>query len=304
MDFDVIVLGDYCLDLIFTGLESLPSLGTEIEAKGLAMEPGGACNTSLALHRLGVRTAWAVEFGIDDFSKYVLQKFRDEKFPEDLFIISKGPVRKITVSLSYPEDRAFIAYYDPGNMVQTALRGLTTKTAQIVVVPALFLGPALRAGSLVARAKKMDIFMDGNSTTNLTIYDPQIRTALKVVRFFSPNSKEARRLTQMQDIQDAAKKLGEFCQTVIIKDGANGSWCCDSGLIYYEPAIRINAVDTTGAGDCFNAGFIKAWIDKKSIQECLLWGNIAGGLSTQLPGANNYHLSVEEIEKIISRRKN
>jgi len=87
------------------------------------------------------------------------------------------------------------------------------------------------------------------------------------------------------------------------KDGANGSWCCDSGNIYYEPAIRIKAVDTTGAGDCFNAGFIKAWVDKKSIQECLFWGNIAGGLSTQLPGANNYHLSVEEIEKIISRRK-
>jgi sugar/nucleoside kinase (ribokinase family) len=303
MDFDVIVLGDYCLDLIFTGLESLPILGTEIEAKGFAMEPGGACNTSLALHRLGVRTAWAVEFGTDDFSKYVLQKFRDEKFPEDLFIFSKGPVRKITVSLSYPGDRAFIAYYDPGNMVQTALRGLTTKTARIVVIPALFLGPALQAGSLIAKAKKIDIFMDGNSTTDRTILDPQIRTALKVVRFFSPNSKEARRLTQMQDIQDAAKKLGEFCQTVIIKDGANGSWCCDSGNIYYEPAIRIKSVDTTGAGDCFNAGFIKAWVDKKSIQECLFWGNIAGGLSTQLPGANNYHLSVEEIEKIISRRK-
>ena len=303
MDFDVIVLGDYCLDLIFTGLGSMPQLGKEIEANSLAMEPGGACNTSLALHRLGVKTAWAVEFGVDDFSQFVLNKFRAENFPEDLFIFTKKPMRKITVSLSYPEDRAFVAYYDAGDQVQVALKGLTSRKAKMVVIPALFLGAGLQAGSLIAKTRKMDLFMDGNNSADLTIQDPQIRTALKSVRFFSPNSKEAQRLTNLDDMEKAAKCLGEFCQTVIIKDGANGAWCCDAGQIYHEPAISVKAIDTTGAGDCFNAGFIKAWLDKKSIQECLKWGNIAGGLSTQLPGANNYRLSSAEIEKFFNQER-
>jgi sugar/nucleoside kinase (ribokinase family) len=302
MDFDVIVLGDYCLDLIFTGLPSMPRLGTEIEAKSLSMEPGGSCNTALALHRLGVKTAWAVEFGVDDFSKFVLQEFRKENFPEDLFVFSKKPVRKVTVSLSFPDDRAFIAYYDQGAMIQTALKGLTTKTARIVVVPSLFYGSGLQAGYLAVQAKKMEIFMDGNNSSQITIQDPKIRSALKMVRFYSPNSTEARRITQMDNLEKAAKMLGEFCQTAIIKDGRNGAYCCDNGKIYFEPAIRVKCVDTTGAGDCFNAGFLKAWLAGKEIQECLKWGNITGGLSTTKPGANNYHLSAAEIEKMIARR--
>ena len=302
MDFDVIVLGDYCLDLVFTGLPSMPKLGTEIEASSLAMEPGGACNTALALHRLGVRTAWAVEFGTDDFSNFVLNKFRQEHFPEDLFVFSDHPVRKITVSLSFPEDRAFIAYYDQGTMIQTALKGLTAKSAKIVVVPSLFYGPALNAGSVIARARHLEIFMDGNSSSDETIDDPKIRNALKSVRFFSPNSQEARRITNLDNLENAAKKLGEFCRTVIIKDGANGAYCCADGKLYFDPAILVKSVDTTGAGDCFNAGFIKAWLNGKEIQECLKWGNVAGGLSTTMAGANTYCLSAPEIEKMISRR--
>ena len=302
MDFDVIVLGDYCLDLVFTGLPSMPKLGTEIEASSLAMEPGGACNTALALHRLGVNTAWAVEFGTDDFSSFVLNKFRQEHFPEDLFVFSNHPVRKITVSLSFPEDRAFIAYYEQGAMIQTALKGLTAKSARIVVVPSLFYGPALNAGSVIARARHLEIFMDGNSSSGETIDDPKICNALKSVRFFSPNSQEARRITNLDNLEDAARKLGEFCQTVIIKDGANGAYCYDGGKLYFDPAISVKSVDTTGAGDCFNAGFIKAWLDGKEIQECLRWGNIAGGLSTTMAGANTYRLSAPEIEKMVFRR--
>lgn len=303
MDFDVIILGDYCLDLIFTGLGTMPRLGAEIEAKSLAMEPGGACNTALALHRLGVHTAWACEFGIDDFSQFVLKRFRDEQFPEDLFKFSQKPVRKITVSLSFPHDRAFIAYYDPSDQIQTAIKGLLSRSAKIVVIPTLFYGPALLAGNVIAASKKMQIFMDGNSSEKVTLEQPEIRNALKHVRFYSPNHTEARQITQLDDMEKAVTILGEICQTVIIKDGSNGSWCSNVGRIYHEPAFKVKVVDTTGAGDCFNAGFLKAWLDGKEIQQCLKWANIAGALSTQLAGANNYRLSAAEIEALIQQEK-
>jgi sugar/nucleoside kinase (ribokinase family) len=303
MDFDVIVLGDYCLDLIFTGLPGMPMLGTEIEAKALAMEPGGACNTALALHRLGVNTAWAVEFGTDDFSQFVLQKFRDEHFPEDLFVFSNKAVRKITVSLSFPDDRAFIAYYDSGKMIQTALKGLTARTAKMIIIPSFFSGPALQAGYLIANSKKMQIFMDGNTSFDQTFTDAQVRDVLGKVRIFSANKAEAFLMTKIENIQEAAKYLGRYCHTVIIKDGGNGAYCCDDGKLYFEPAIPVKVIDTTGAGDCFNAGFIKAWLEKKGIQECLRWGNAAGGLSTTKSGANNFRLSENEIKKVINGRK-
>ncbi len=296
MDYDVIILGDYCLDLVFTGLESMPVLGKEVEAKALSMEPGGACNTALALHQLGVKTAFAAEFGNDDYSQFVLNRFRNEGFPFDLFKISDHPVRKITVSLSFPHDRAFVAYYDPSEQIETALRALGRSTARLVVIPTLFYGPALTLGDTLASLKHMELFMDGNSMDTSTINKPAIRDALRRVRFYSPNHDEAVRITGQSNMQTAAKLLGEHCQTVIIKDGANGCWCCDEGKIYYEPGCKVNVVDTTGAGDCFNAGFIKAWLDGKDIRSCLKFANISGALSTQMAGANSYRLRSEEIE--------
>lgn len=303
MDFDVIVLGDYCLDLIFTGLDEFPKLGAEIEAKALAMETGGACNTSLALHRLGVKTAWACEFGTDDFSQFILDQLRAEHFPEDLFIMTPGNMRKITVSLSYPHDRAFIAYYDKGRMVETAIKGIMTKKAKIVVIPALLHGPALSAGAAVTKLKGSQIFMDGNSSEAITIDSKEVRQALSSVRFYSPNCREAKTITKLDDLEKAARNLGEYCPTVIIKDGGNGCWCCDNGQIYFEPGYKVKVVDTTGAGDCFNAGFLRAWLDSKDIQTCLKWGNIAGALSTQRAGGNGYRLTVTEIESILSQER-
>jgi sugar/nucleoside kinase (ribokinase family) len=303
MDFDAIVLGDYCLDLIFTGLDSMPIKGAEIESKALAMEPGGACNTSLALHRLGVKTAWAVEFGTDDFSKFILQRLRAENFPEDLFVFHDKWMRKITVSLSYADDRAFIAYYDQGDMVKTAIQGMTKAQAKLVIVPSFIYGAALTAGSLLAKSKKMQLFMDGNCSADISLSTPHVKSALRAVRFFAPNRREATTLTRNEDIEKTVMQLGEYCQTVIVKDGGNGAWCCDEGRFYHDSAYPVTVVDTTGAGDCFNAGFLKAWFSGKSIEECLMWGNVAGALSTQLAGANAYRLTSEEISTIVEKRK-
>jgi sugar/nucleoside kinase (ribokinase family) len=304
VDFDVIVLGDYCMDIIFTGLTEFPKLGTEVEAKALSIETGGPANTALALHRLGVKTGWAAEFGEDDLSQFALRKLREEHFPEDLFVFSPGNVRKITVALSYPEDRAFIAYYDNGKMVETAIKGLVTGKAKIVVIPALLYGPSLFAGTAITRLKGTQIFMDGNcSDETVSIKDKKIRQAIESVRFYSPNCREARSITRENDLEKAVKILGEMCHTVIIKDGANGCWCSDDGQIYHESGYKVKVVDTTGAGDSFNAGFLRAWLDGKDIRTCLKWGNVTGALSTQKAGGSGYRLTYEEVNRIVNEVK-
>ena len=94
-------------------------------------------------------------------------------------------------------------------------------------------------------------------------------------------------MTRLDDLEKAAKTLGKMCQTVIVKDGGNGCWCSDNNQIYFEPAYKVKVVDTTGAGDCFNAGFLCAWLNGKDIRSCLRWGNVAGALSTQSPRLSN-----------------
>ena len=76
--YDILVVGDYCLDLIFTGLPAMPALGKEIFSSGCTMLPGGSYNAAVAMHRLGLRVGWASDFGNDDFSRFVMDHARQE----------------------------------------------------------------------------------------------------------------------------------------------------------------------------------------------------------------------------------
>ena len=84
---------------------------------------------------------------------------------------------------------------------------------------------------------------------------------------------------------------------MVVKDGGRGAFACDGNETLHAEPIAITPIETTGAGDSFNAGFVKAWLDSLPLQECLRWGNIVGGLSTLAPGGTGKAVTVEEVKK-------
>jgi sugar/nucleoside kinase (ribokinase family) len=293
--YDVIVVGDYCLDLIFTGLPKLPELGIEIIGTGFEMTPGGTYNTAIALHRLGVHTGWAGDFGTDDFSRLVLTRASEEGFDPSLFVHHDRPLRRITVAASYPEDRAFIAYYDPDTPIPAAVKALAAVSARVLYIPGIYSGEVFAAGLALVRAKKIRLAMDGYINERETMESPSIRKSIQAVDLLMPNASEARRLTGETDLEKAIHILGELCPLVVIKDGPAGALAYDRKNITHSPAIAISPVDTTGAVDCFNAGFIKAWLNDLPLTECLRWGNIVGGLSTLGHGGTGRIVCEEDV---------
>jgi len=294
LKFEVLVLGDYCLDLVFTGLPGMPELGKEIVATGFEMLPGGTYNTAISLHRLGVNVGWAGDFGNDDFSHLVLASVQREGLDTSLFTYHAKPLRRITVSASYPEERAFIAYYDPDPPIPAAMKALASTFARAVFIPGLYWGPGFSAGLKLIRMKCMALIMDGNSQDG-TLEETPIRKAIQAGDLFLPNRQEALRLTGTNDLEAALNQLGDICPCVVVKDGCRGAWAICEGEVMSAPAMSLRAVDTTGAGDAFNAGFIKAWLDNKSPLECLHWGNVLGGLSTLGHGGTGRVASQQEI---------
>ncbi len=299
--YDVIVVGDYCLDLIFTGLSKLPELGTEIVGTGFNMIPGGTYNTAIAMHRLGIRVGWAADFGSDEFSRYTLERAAKEGIDPTLFVHHEQPLRRITVAASYPHDRAFIAYYDPDPALPAGLKALSTATARLCYVPAIYAGSSFQAGLLLIRAKKMKLVMDGSSTEKETLEDPSIRKAIEHVDILMPNAGEARHLTGETDLHKAIQTLAGLCPLVVVKDGQNGAFAACKGELYHAPGIPITPVDTTGAGDCFNAGFLKAHLQGLPLRECLRWGNVVGGLSTLEHGGTERVVSEDDVRGWLRR---
>lgn len=285
--YEVIVAGDYFADLIFNGLPGMPQLGTEIYASRFTMVPGGTYNSVLALHRLGVRTGWVCDFGSDLFSQFVLERIESEGIDSSLFRLHDRPFQRITASLSFPNDRAFVSYIDEKYMSP----GVVTPVV-LAQHPAFLVLPGLSYGEehirLVNAAHQVGstVYMDcqGNSATLAAT--PGLCDSIGSVDFFAPNLSEAFQLTGEDTVEKALETLSQFTSTVIIKMGEKGCMARKRDQLVRLPAIKVDTVDTTGAGDCFNAGFIYGCLKKYPFEQCLLLGNICGGISTTLPGSS------------------
>jgi len=127
------------------------------------------------------------------------------------------------------------------------------------------------------------VFVDCQYVTT-TLDEPGLVDTLSRVDVFAPNQSEACQLTGLDDPQKAAARLAQFCPLVVVKAGAQGAYAHTRDQAYFSPALAVEVVDTTGAGDAFNAGFLAAMLKRKPLETCLRYGNICGGLSTTQRG--------------------
>ena len=296
--YDALVLGDYSLDLVFTGLPKLPELGVEVVASGFDHQPGGGgFNCAVSMARLGLKVGWAVDFGDDPMSAFVRRRAIEEGLDAALFVDHPRPLRRITVAASFPEDRAFLAFYDPDPPVPAAARALATTSPRLAFVPGVYAGPLIIPARALMRVRGIALVMDGNSTENTHLGVLSVRRAIGAADIFLPNALEARRLTGEADLARAMARLLDLCPLVVIKDGAHGAYACKrGGSMVHAPAIEVEPLETTGSGDAFDAGFLAAWLDKKPLATCLAWGNVVGGRSTLGPGGTSVRTTRQDVE--------
>jgi sugar/nucleoside kinase (ribokinase family) len=302
-DFDVLVAGSYSIDLIFSGLGELPQLGKDVLGTDFMMTPGEAFIPAIAMHRLGIKVGWAADFGNDDFSQMALTRAREDGLDDSLFIIHDHPYRRISAAASYPEDRLFITYYDADPAVPAILPALLKNTARLLFIPGLYTGKLLKLGKQILRTKNMKLVMDGNSSAGDLLQGDKessaIRKAIRSADIFLPNAQEAKRLTGEQELELAIFRLSQLCRMVVVKDGHKGSLAWTQGQLIRMPSIPVDPVDTTGAGDNFNAGFLCAYLDGKPVETCLKWGNIVGGLSTTAMGGTTLKITCDDVNRYL-----
>jgi len=287
--YDIFLPGDYFFDLIYTDLPAFPMLGREIYSQGIIATGGAMFITATSLRRLGVRTGWAACFGNDYYSRYVRHLAEQEQIDLALATDVDAPYRRITTSIPYQGERAFLTYVDPSPIDQDAFWLDAMRRCEFKHLHIGGLMNVERLTPLVqeARAHGATISMDCQDSPNL----PHICSwphLLSLIDIFIPNAREALLVSETSAVDAALKQLMEWVEIVVVKDGANGAWLGSEGTITHVPAINAGPVaDTTGAGDCFNAGFLLGYVvEKQPLAVCARYGNICGGLSvTQVGGA-------------------
>lgn len=285
---DILLLGEYFFDQIFTGMPEFPELGREVYASDLTTTGGAMFITAAALTRLGAKVGWPACFGDDAYSQFVRDLAVREGIDLTLARSLPHPYRRVTTSIPLEGERAFVTYADPQvpDRDDHWLASMERCHFAHLHLGSLMPGAAMELLTTAARRKGTTVSSDCQDGPHLK--DPQAcREAVRLVDIFMPNAREAQIIAETTDMRHVLARLLELTPLVVIKDGANGAWVGRrGGEVLHAPAVCVGpAVDTTGAGDCFNAGFLYGYIvERAPLERCLLYGNICGGLSVTAVG--------------------
>jgi sugar/nucleoside kinase (ribokinase family) len=305
-NWDVVVIGEFFIDEIFSGFQALPKLGEEAFARKFRREiGGGAAITASALAKLGLRVAAIGAVGKED-GGWVSDRIAS--FGVDTAALERNVDEPtgVTISLSTREERAFFSYYGanehlPRILRQSASQALMGGAQHIhfACAPDIELDaplfPLLRRRGCRISIDVQSHFSGLTRADNLNI--------LRHCDLFLPNEREAEWISGEAGAHKILRVLRErgLCG-VGLKLGGKGAallWKKRELLVDPHP---VETVDTTGAGDCFNAGFIYAWLKGKTPQECLEVANLCGALSTRTLGGLAAFPSVRELDDLEFRR--
>ena len=286
--FDVMVAGELNLDLILYGLpEQLPT-EREFLADRL-MVTLGSSSAILAhnLAALGARVAFASLIGGDPLGEIALQRLSEAGVDVSQVKKASGRSTGLTVILQHEGRRRILTY--PGTMADMTPADLDMKflsSARHFHLSSFFLQPRLRphVAGLFREMKAA-----GLSTSFDTNDDPEDRwqgvfEVLPHVDVFLPNEREALRLTSAGDVKSAVDKLASRVPVLAVKLGAQGALARRGKEEFRSPPVKVTPVDPVGAGDSFDAGFLYQYVRGADLPTCLQYGNLAGALSTTMPG--------------------
>ncbi|MFT6639941.1 MAG: sugar/nucleoside kinase (ribokinase family) [Flavobacteriaceae bacterium] len=274
----VLCVGRVYCDIIFTGIDNFPKLGEEKFASGVSLHAGGgAYITAAYLASLGRPVSLLATLPSGPFAGFIRDELVESGINIDHCVVSEchdGP--QLTVALSMQNDRAFIT-----KRSSFALPCKTINWQDYSAVSHLHIGELAMLAeypSLVEDAHKAGVTVSLDCSWDDEVFArKELDSLLSDVDIFLPNEAEFEQLTNIG-----------FCventRLCVVKMGALGARAIQGGETLTRMAKVTDVVDTTGAGDAFNSGFINGWLNGMSLGGCLVLGNECGARAVSVVG--------------------
>jgi sugar/nucleoside kinase (ribokinase family) len=296
-DLDLLVVGELNADVVVRDPDPVPAFGQAerlVEEVRLTLGSSSAI-TACGAARLGLRVAFVGVVGDDPLGRFVLDALRARGVDASACRAAPGRTTGASVILGNGLDRAILTA--TGTIADTRAADVPDALlarARHVHVGSYFLQPGL-ARDLPA------LFAHGAGTSLDPNWDPSgewdggFASALAKADIVLPNAEEALRLTRARDLDAAARTLAGDDRIAVVKRGADGAIAASAGEIVRMPARPIVALDTTGAGDSFDAGFLAARLDGLPLEDAVAYAVACGSLSTLAVGGTEGQPTRDEV---------
>lgn len=300
----ILVAGDINVDLICSGYQSFPAPGKEVLVDDFVMTLGGSSAIcAMGLARLGNPVAFIGKVGADTWGDYCIEMLRGAGI--DVSGLARDPALRtgVTISITSAVDRALVTFAGSVAEFRAAdVDAWALDDASHLHVSSFFLQqdlrPAFRRLFALARSTGLSTSLDPG-------FDPAERwddllETLEAVDLLFPNEVELAAISGTTDLADGLRRMSNDRTRVVAKLGRRGSATLAKDVLLEVPTFAIDPIDTTGAGDSFDAGFLHAWLREQPIRECLRWGSACGALSTRGLGGTPSQPDANEVRALLA----
>lgn len=289
--WDVYVYGDINIDLVIPGIERLPLPGQEDVVDTMnTYVGGGAALFTLGLGKLGLNPVFQGTIGDDCYGKFIVDEFKNKNVDDTLLTTSKLNKTGISISFTNDQDRSFLTYRGTNDEIDLSKVDLERVKESKHIHLTGYMG-SKNHNQYIELLKKIkenqgttvsfDVGWDDAGEWYQEIYE-----LFPYIDVLFMNETEAMHYSRKDSAEEAIKDFSKTCSLVVAKLGKQGAVAIHNGQDYAAKAYKVEAIDTTGAGDSFNAGFIYGFLKNKTIEDCLKCGNGCGALSVTALGGN------------------
>ncbi|HHW48074.1 MAG TPA: carbohydrate kinase family protein [Clostridiaceae bacterium] len=307
--YDILTFGDLCVDLIINGKDVVPEFGQKEKlVDDYSLEMGGSCSIfACQTAKLGLRTALVGKLGKDQYGRLIYETLKEAGVSTDYIVFDENLKTGLSIALNAVEDRAILTYN--GTVDEVGPEDVSDEllqTTRHLHIGSYFLMKKIQPHypSIIKKIK------EAGATVSLdTNWDPEekwdsgLHDILPLVDIIFPNDNEAKAITGENDPDTAVKKLREIIPIVVVKKGKDGAVAYKDDKVYAAPAIDVPKKDAVGAGDSFDGGFLYGFLTGKSIEECVMIGNICGSLNVRCIGGTKGQPRLDEVLKYLTAGK-
>ncbi|MBM7567688.1 PfkB family carbohydrate kinase [Paenibacillus sacheonensis] len=303
--FDAVVVGDVNIDLVVVGYSQVPQPGQEVFVDNMMMHVGGgAALFSLSLAKLGLGVAFNGVLGDDSNGSFIREQFAQYGIDTSQIQTSKTHQTGISIAFNPDTDRSFLSYM--GSNQELALERLDIE--QIAQGRHVHLtGYRGRENheqflAIVKRLKEKgvtlscDVGWDDSGEWYEGIFE-----LMRHIDVFLMNETEALHYTRRERIADSLAIMADHGSHIVVKLGSDGAVAMKDGVMTRHLAFKVEAVDTTGAGDSFNAGYLYGFIQGFDVETSLKFGNACGAMSVGAYGGSTGTPDLEGLKAFLQR---
>ncbi len=291
----VVGLGANVLDTLIR-CKQFPTEDKKTRAEEIVRVGGGPVGNALVvMSRLGVKTEVIGAFADDTEGKQILSELRTFGISTDHATLLPGTSAFVSYILISEETHSRTCLYDRGSVPDdpTTLDLSPIDSAEVLHLDGNYVKSAIRAAKY-AKEKGVKVSLDAGG-----VYEG-IHELLPLVDILVPSAEFAMAVTQAPNARAATEKLAQLYspELLVVTDGADGGYYRDGSEVLHYDSVRVDAIDTNGAGDTFHGAFVAAYLDGMGVADACHFASAVAAYKCQHIGARSYPLDMEIAKKL------